>query len=392
MIKHTISGKYTALFTATGLLAINFWAWSLISPLATGYMKEFGLSSFELSLLVSAPVLIGSLGRIPIGILADKFGGRRLLAVLCILTSVDVIGLSFANSQVSLMAAAVGLGLAGASFAAGAPYVNSWFKERQRGLALGMYAVGNAGTALSGMLTPHLAASYGRGHTFWFVAALLLISGLAMGLFGRDAPGWRPATTSSLSRIKQAWAWKMTRRLALLYALTFGAFVTLGLYLPIVLNQSYKLSVPDAAARAAGFVLLATLVRPLGGWLSDRLNGVIILQVVFFSVAALATVAAINPPLAPVGTIAYLGMATALGIGNGAVFAIIGHRCKGALVGTVTGLVGAAGGIGGYFPPLVMGASFQLFHSYSAALGLLALVAFVIFLNARRLLGSSSSY
>ncbi len=384
--------KYIALAVATSLLTVNFWAWSLLSPLATSYAKQFALSPVSVSILIAAPVLVGSLARIPFGLLADRYGGRRVFSLICILSSGSVTFLALADSFNTLLIAAFMLGIAGASFAVGVPFVNAWFPKRERGLALGVYAIGNAGTAASGLLTSRLVAAISRDGAFMCFAAILLILGLAMAWQGRDAPNWRPAKGSALGRMKQALAWRLTTRLAMLYAITFGAFVAFGLYLPVLLNQSYGLTTTDAASRAAGFVLLATLVRPVGGWLSDRLNGIIVLRFVFLVILLLAGLAATKPPLMPLGTIIYLGLATILGIGNGAIFAIIGHRCEAKLVGAVTGIVGAAGGVGGFFPPLIMGFSYQTFHSYTAALLLLAAVALCIFLFSKRLLGASSSY
>jgi NNP family nitrate/nitrite transporter-like MFS transporter len=384
--------KYAALVLATLLLAVNFWAWSLVSPLATQYAKEFSLSPFMLSVLVAAPVMVGSLGRVPLGLLADRYGGRRMFAVVCLLSAVVVVWLGVVGSASGLLSAAFALGIAGASFAAGVPFVNGWFPKQERGLALGVYAMGNAGTAVSGLLTPHLAAAMGRNHLFWLVAALLLAAGVAMALGGHEGPGWQPAKSNNWQRLKQACAWKLTWRLSLLYAVTFGAFVSLGLYLPVLLNQSYGLEPTDAAARAAGFVLLATMVRPIGGWLSDKFSGLVVIRAVFGMLCGLACLAALQPSLAPIGTIAYLGMSVVLGIGNGAIFAVIGHRCNGKIVGTVTGIVGAAGGLGGYFPPLVMGASYQLFHNYTPALLLLAVASSMIFISLHRLFGYTTKY
>lgn len=392
MLRTRRNRKYAALAAATGLLAVNFWAWSLLSPLATGYAKEYALNPFMLSLLVAAPVLVGSLGRVPVGLVSDRYGGRRVFAAVCVATAAVVTWLSEVGGAPQLFAAAVALGIAGAAFAAGVPFVNAWFPKHQRGFALGVYAVGNAGTAVSGLLTPRLADSLGRGHLFQLVAALLVVAGMLMWTFGHESPSWRRTQGTSWHRLRQALGWKLTWRLGMLYAITFGAFVALGLYLPVLLNQSYGLTPTDAAARAAGFVLLATLVRPLGGWLSDHLSGLVVLRMVFLSMFVLAVVAACKPELSPLGTIAYLGLAVALGIGNGAIFAVIGHRCPGAIVGTVTGLVGAAGGLGGYFPPLIMGASYQLFGSYAAALGLLAAVSLGLLFGLRHLFGFGTRY
>jgi NNP family nitrate/nitrite transporter-like MFS transporter len=384
--------KYAALFTATGLLAINFWAWSLLSPLATAYAGQWGLSSVALSLLVAAPVLVGSLARIPFGLLTDRYGGRTMFTIVCCTASVVVASLSLAGNYNTLLVAAFGLGVAGASFAVGVPFVNAWFPKHERGLALGIYAMGNAGTAVSGLVTTHLVAATSRTSVFCYIAILLLITGVAMAVWGQDSPHWQPTNVPATTRLKQAAAWKLTWKLSMLYAITFGAFVALGLYLPVLLNQSYGLSPADAASRAAGFVLLATLVRPLGGWLSDRMNGIIVLRIVFLAIFILATFSALKPSLAPMGTVIYLGLAATLGIGNGAIFAIIGHRCDTKLVGGVTGLVGAAGGLGGFFPPLLMGFSYQMFHSYSAALLLLAAVSLLVFIYSRPLLGTNDTY
>lgn len=384
------TSKYLALAVATSLLVINFWAWSLLSPLATAYAAQFSLSSVEVSLLVAAPVLVGSLARIPFGLLTDRYGGRRMFSMICVLSSVTVVALAFTHSYPSLLVAAFALGIAGASFAVGIPFVNAWFPKRERGLALGIYAIGNVGTAASGLLTPHLVAATSQTFVFFCFAIILLLAGILVAWRGQDAPEWQPAKTPAMTRLRRALEWKLTLRLAVLYAITFGAFIAFGLYLPVLLNQSYGLTATDAASRAAGFVILATLVRPLGGWLSDRFNGIIVLRVIFLVIFMLATFAAARPSLTPLGTIMYLGMAATLGIGNGAVFAVIGHRCQAKLVGSVTGIVGAAGGIGGFFPPLLMGFSYQAFHSYSAALLLLAAVALSIFVFSRRLLSANT--
>lgn len=374
------------------LLTVNFWAWSLISPLATAYGQQFDLSPSLLSALVAAPVIIGSLGRIPLGLLTDRYGGRRMFTILCFLSALAVIALSRVDNRAGLLAAAVGLGISGASFAVGAPFVNAWFTKKKRGAALGIYAMGNAGTAVSGLLTLRLDQAMGRAHAYWMVAALLALAGTAFGIFVREGPAWRPAEGSPYSRLKQAFDWGLTSRLSVIYALTFGAFISLGLYLPILLNKSYGLTASDAAARAAGFVLLATAIRPLGGWLSDRLSGVTVLRLAFLGMSVLAAAAAAQPPLALAGTVVYLGLASALGIGNGAVFAIIGHRCQPGLMGAVTGLVGAAGGIGGYFPPIVMGASYQLFQSYAAALLLFSAICWLFLIRLKTFLGISAKY
>jgi NNP family nitrate/nitrite transporter-like MFS transporter len=167
----------------------------------------------------------------------------------------------------------------------------------------------------------------------------------------------------------------VTWRAAVLYAVVFGGYVAFSVYLPAYLKTEYGLTQTDAANRMAGFVLLAVLMRPVGGWLSDRLGPIRVLATALAVVAAGASVQAFAPALMPLGTVAFLSMAAALGAGSGAVFALVAQVTPGDKVGSVTGIVGAAGGLGGFLPPLVMGAVYEIFGSYALGLILLALVA-----------------
>ena len=384
--------KYQALILVTIVLMLNFWAWSLLSPLATTYKDIFHLSPVIVSFLVAMPVLIGALGRIPVGLLTDRYGGQRVLLWICILTGIFVAFLAHVDGLSTLFLAAGAVGIAGASFAAGIPFINAWFPKNQRGLALGIYALGNGGTAVSGLMTPWLVEVFGRQKMFYAISIVLFIAAIAIWRYGKESTRWQHAEGGSLQRLRSALQWAFTWRLSLLYGLTFGAFVALGLYLPVLLNQSYDLDPADAAARAAGFVILATLVRPLGGWLSDRFNGLLVLRGVCLAIFFLAAIAATEPHLMPSGTLVYLGLAAVLGIGNGAIFAIIGHQCPVGIIGAVTGLVGAAGVIGGYFPPILMGISFQLFNSVMPALGLLSFTGLVLFFTLKHLFGTNFQY
>jgi len=159
-----------------------------------------------------------------------------------------------------------------------------------------------------------------------------------------------------------------------MYALTFGGFVAFGVYLPLYLREVYGLTTADAAARAAGFVVLATIARPVGGWLSDRWGGVPVLSGSLGVVVICAVVVSFAPAM-PLATVGFLTMAVALGFGNGAVFALVGREVPARMVGSATGVVGAAGGLGGFLPPIVMGLIYQATSSYAVGLMLLATVA-----------------
>ncbi|MET9340317.1 MFS transporter [Nonomuraea sp. NPDC003804] len=368
------SGRTTALLLATAGFAVNFWAWALLSPLGPVYKELLGLTPLEVSILVAVPVVIGSLGRIVLGALTDRYGGRLMFAVASLLGVVPVIFLAFASSYPTLLAGGLVLGLTGATFAIGVPFVSAWFPPERRGLALGIFGMGNIGTAISGFATPWIAAQYGRPAPFLVVAVAMVAVGVAFLVIGRDAPGTRPAAEPFLTRFVTAARLRITRELAAMYALTFGGFVAFGVYLPLYLKAEYGLTTADAAARAAGFVLLATLARPVGGWLSDRMGGEKVLSAVLATVVVCAIVVSFAPVMV-VATPGFLVMAAALGLGNGAVFALLGRGVPGSMVGSATGVVGAAGGLGGFLPPIVMGLIFQSTGSYAIGLMLLATMA-----------------
>jgi MFS transporter, NNP family, nitrate/nitrite transporter len=368
------AGRGLALALATLGFAVNFWAWSLLSPLAPRYQELLGLSPLAVSVMVAVPVIVGSLGRIPLGALTDRYGGRIVFAVLSFAVIVPVLFLAFATSYPALLAGGLLLGLGGASFAVGVPFVNAWFPPERRGFALGVYGMGNIGTAVSGFVSPRVASAIGRPWAFLIVAVGLAAVGLAFLVAGRDAPNRPRATEPFLTRFRAAARLPIARDLAVLYAITFGGFVAFGVYLPTFLKTVYGLGTTDAATRAAGFVVLATVARPVGGWLADRVTGVPVLRWALAVVAVGAVVTAFQPHIVP-ATVAFLAIAAALGFGNGAVFALVGTRVPAAAVGSVTGLVGAAGGLGGFLPPIVMGLVYQATGDYAIGLMLLSDVA-----------------
>ncbi|MGW7478550.1 MFS transporter [Nonomuraea muscovyensis] len=371
----TRTGSATvALALATVAFAVNFWAWALLSPLGPVYQELLGLSSFAVSLLVAVPVIVGSLGRMVLGALTDRYGGRLVFGVTSLLGAVPVLFLAFVESYPLLLAGGLLLGMTGATFAIGVPFVNAWFPPERRGLALGVFGMGNIGTGISGFATPWLAREFGRPAPFYAVAVALVVVGLAFLAIGRDAPDAKAPAEPFLTRFAAAARLRVTREMAGMYALTFGGFVAFGVYLPLYLRAVYDLTVPDAAARTAGFVVLATLARPVGGWLADRFGGERVLCWVLLAVFCCAIVVSFAPGM-PVATVGFLAMAAALGLGNGAVFAILGRGVPGPMVGSATGVVGAAGGLGGFLPPIVMGLIFQGTGSYAIGLMLLAAVA-----------------
>jgi len=378
---------------ATLGFAVNFWAWALLSPLGARFKDTLQLSAFSQALLVAVPVVVGSLGRIPVGALTDRFGGRVMFPVVSLLTTIPVLflGLVGHSSFAALLVGGFFLGIAGTSFAVGVPFVTAWFPPQRRGLAIGIFGAGMGGTAISALTTVKLVKSYGVATPFVITAIALAGYGILAALVLRDAPG-RTAPTEPLGRrLAATIRLPITWRASALYAVGFGGYVAFSVYLPTYLKNAYALTLSDAANKMAGFVLLAVVMRPIGGWLSDRVDPARVLVGAFAVVAAAALVQSTAPGLAPVGTGAFLTMAAALGAASGAVFALVAKQAPANKVGAVTGLVGAAGGLGGFLPPLVMGSIYGRLGSYAVGLVALAVVAVLALVLSGQLARRSST-
>lgn len=369
-------GPTAMLALATVGFLLNFWAWALLSPLGAALRDELGLTALQQSLVVAVPVIVGSLGRIPVGALTDRFGARAMFPAVSALTILPVlfVGL-FGDSYARLLIGGFFLGLGGTAFAVGVPFVNAWFPPARRGLAIGLFGIGTGGTAVSAFTTVRLADAYGREFPFLVVAVLLAVYAVAARLLLRDAPGRARAADGFLARTWAILRMRVTLQLSALYALGFGGFVAFSVYLPVYLKNAYGLTPGDAATRTAGFVVLAVAMRPVGGWLSDRTHPVPVLTACFAAAAALAALAAAELSLLPWATVAFLGLAAALGAASGAVFALVARVAPPEKVGGVTGVVGAAGGLGGFVPPLLMGALYGRYDDYSLGYVLLASAA-----------------
>jgi NNP family nitrate/nitrite transporter-like MFS transporter len=341
----------TQLALGTVSFAVCFCAWGMIGAFAPAFRKELGLSATQTSLLVATPVILGALARIPVGILTDRFGGRTVFSVLIAVSAVAAFLVPFADGYSVLIAAGFLLGVAGSSFAAGVAYVSKWFPPHAQGSALGVYGVGNAGQSAAVFLGPLLALSIGRDNVFFAVAALLFVWMIVFLSFARNAPvtGLPPRLGAMLQVLaKERLAWFLSS----FYFVTFGGFVAFSIYLPSLLVDDFHLSAPDAGFRTAGFVILATLLRPVGGILADRIGGAHVLSAVFVALVPFASLMAWKS-IIPF-TVGALGCAALLGLGNGAVFKLVPQYFP-KQTGAVTGLVGAMGGLGGFFPPILLG-------------------------------------
>ncbi len=378
-LRPTVGAPWLMLVLATVGFAVNFWAWALISPLGPMFLDSGTLGTLtesDVALLVAVPVLVGSLGRILVGALTDRYGGRIMFPIISGVTIVPVLFIAFValDSYALLLVGGFFLGIAGTVFAVGVPFVNAWFPPERRGLAIGVFGAGMGGTAISALTTVKLF-NQGEKLPFLITAVVLAAYAVAAWLFLRDAPGRVAPTTSLGSRLRANARLPITWQASILYAVAFGGYVAFSVYLPAYLRTAHGLTPADAANRMAGFVLVAVIMRPVGGWLSDRFGAVPVLATTFSLVVVGAGIAAGTPPLDGIGTVAFLSMAAALGAGSGATFALIAAVTDPGRVGGVTGLVGAAGGLGGFVPPLIMGYVYGRTESYAIGLSLLAMTA-----------------
>ncbi len=365
---------------ATLGFALNFWAWALISPLGPLFREQGTLGSLDegdVALMVAVPVIVGSLGRIIVGALTDRYGGRIMFPVISGLTIIPILFIAFfaLDSYTLLLIGGFFLGIAGTAFAVGVPFVNAWFPPERRGFAVGVFGAGMGGTAISALTTVKLYENIGEKSPFLLTAAALAVYAVASWLVLRDAPGRTVPTTSLMQRLSANARLPITWQACILYAVAFGGYVAFSVYLPSYLKVAYELTPADAANRMAGFVVVAVIMRPVGGWLSDKFGPIPVLVAGYAVVVVGAAVAATNPILEHVGTVAFLAMAAALGSGSGATFALIARVTDPARVGGVTGLVGAAGGLGGFVPPLIMGYVYGRTDSYAIGLVLLSVTA-----------------
>ncbi|MFI7126296.1 nitrate/nitrite transporter [Nonomuraea sp. NPDC050153] len=370
-------GQVSNLALATAAFAVTFWAWNLIGPLAGGYSRQLGLSPTQTSLLVAIPVVVGSLGRIPVGVLTDRLGGRRMFAAVCFVSIVPVLFVGWSASYGWLLFWGFLLGIPGTSFAVGVPFVNAWYEPARRGFATGVFGAGMGGTALSSFFTPRLVEGFGRPAAHVLMAAVLALMGVIVLGGSRDSPAWSAATAPALPRMREAVRIKATWQCAFLYAVTFGGFVAFSTYLPTLLQNVYRFAQTDAGLRTAGFAIAAVVSRPLGGALSDRIGPARVLFVALGGTVVMALVLALRPPPEVPAGASFVLMAFFLGLGTGGVFALVAKLVEAPRVGTVTGLVGAAGGLGGYFPPLVMGVVYAMTGAYTIGYLLLAVTALV---------------
>ena len=368
------NGAGLQLALGTGAFAVCFAIFGSVSAMMPLLKKQMNLTPTQAFMAISLPVLLGSLGRIPLGILTDRIGGRAVFIVVMACAALAAAAMGFVSSYWQLLVCGLFLGISLAVFSVGVGFVSGWYSARNQGTALGVYGAGNIGQSLAAYGSPVLAGALGAAWGFWAFAVLTLLWLIVFAMLAKNAPRTGPSKTlrDALRPLGEGMSWV----LSLFYFLTFGGFVAMAICLPMLLTDVFKLTPGDAGLRTAGFVVLATLMRPIGGAWADRIGGTVILLGVFAATALFAICMAC--PMMVTFTVGALGMAASIGLGNGAVFKLVPQYFP-KTVGSVTGLVGAAGGLGGFFPPLVLGFVKQAMGAYTLGFVFLAIFSVICF-------------
>ncbi len=368
--------QYRALGISTFAFTICFAVWTIFSIIGIQIKTDLGLSDTQFGLLVATPVLSGSVSRMFLGILTERFGGRMVFPLQMLVTALAVWMLTTAQSYGMFLLAALGLGLAGGSFIIGVAYVTRWFKSNNQGTALGFFGVGNVGAALTNFAAPFLVVALGWEGTARVYAAVLAITAIAFYLVARPDPeserrratGERhPSIAEQLAPLKNPQVW----RFSVYYFFVFGAFVALASFLPRYYVGAYGLELTTAGVLAGLYSLPGSVFRVLGGWMSDKWGARMVIYLTFLvSLLVLFIMSypgsryiiqGINGPIEfniSVSLTLFVTFSIILGfvmsLGKAAVYKHIPHYYPDH-VGSVGGLVGMIGGLGGFFLPIVFG-------------------------------------
>jgi MFS transporter, NNP family, nitrate/nitrite transporter len=358
------AGHTPSLLCAFLYFDISFMVWVLLGALANAIVPDpnFKLNEAERGLMIAIPLLGGAVLRVVLGIFTDHFGARRTALLGMLLTLVPLLlGWLWADSYPKLLFVGFLLGIAGASFSAALPLASRWYPPHYQGLAMGIAGAGNSGTALATFFGPRLAASVGW-HAVFGLALIPMIATLAIfAVFAKDSPNQPPPKAlrdyGAVLRQRDTW-W-----FCLFYSITFGGFVGLASFLNSFFRVQYQLDPVTAGGYATLCVIAGSFLRPVGGYLADRLGGVRMLTALYLGVGTTMLGLSGLPPLWAGAVLMFLGMGM-LGMGNGAVFQLVPQRFP-REIGVLSGIVGAAGGVGGFFLPTLLGALKQTTGSFA---------------------------
>ncbi|MBI4549862.1 MAG: NarK/NasA family nitrate transporter [Candidatus Omnitrophica bacterium] len=355
------SGHPPTLFSAFLYFDISFMVWVLMGVLGVYIAKDFGLTPAQKGLMAAMPILGGALVRIPLGVMVDHLGPKKTGLIAQGIVLIPLLGVwLFASNYQAAVTLGLLLGVAGGSFAVALPLASRWYPAEHQGMALGIAGAGNSGTVLASLFSPSLAEMVGWRNVFGLALIPALLTFALFAFFAKESPDQpRPKKLADyFSVLKEADAlW-----FCLFYSITFGGFVGLASFLGIFFYDQYELTKVQAGYLTALCVFAGSFLRPVGGYLADRFGGVRVLTLLFGAIGGLALLLAGLPPLGPALIVIFLVMSS-LGMGNGSVFQLVPLRFQ-KEIGVMTGIVGAAGGVGGFFLPTLLGFFKQTAGSY----------------------------
>ena len=363
------SGHFPTLIAAFLYFDVSFMVWVLLGPLAPFLSEALKLTPYQKGLLTAIPLLGGALFRPILGFFGEHIGERRTGLIGLAFTLLPLIlGWRFAHTPAHFYFLGLLLGIAGASFAVALPIAGRWYPPEYQGLVMGIAGAGNSGTLLATLLAPRLAQKFGWANTFALAMLPVTVVLVLFALLAKNSPRrceppkWK-AIAAILREPDTAW-------FCFFYSFTFGGFVGLASFLTTFFHDQYGLSKVRAGDFSTIVILAGSFLRPVGGWLSDRIGGYRLLLLLLAGVAGCLGCVGRLPPLPLEVALLFFSMGM-MGMGNGAVFQLLPQRFP-ERVGMLTGLVGAAGGLGGFFLPFLLGAIKQRTGQYSGGLFLFA--------------------
>jgi len=331
---------------------ISFMVWVMLGPLGPFLGESLKLTAGQKGLLTAVPLLGGSFFRLILGPMTERIGGRKTALIGLTTTFLPLLlGWKFASSFTDFLGVGILLGIAGASFAAALPLASSWYPPEYQGLAMGIAGAGNSGTLFASLFAPRLAKAFGWHEVFLFAMLPVALVWILFAILAKDAP--RKAPPKGLSDYKEALKMGDTGWFCFLYSLTFGGFSGLVSFLTIFFFDQYHLTKVQSGDLTTLVVVFGSFLRPVGGMLSDRIGGYRMLLALLAG-AAICLGAVATLPTVTIAVLLLVLTMGMLGMGNGAVFQLVPQRFP-ERVGLITGLVGAAGGVGGFLLPNVLG-------------------------------------
>jgi NNP family nitrate/nitrite transporter-like MFS transporter len=372
------SGHTPTLFAAFLYFDISFMIWVLLGPLGVQISKSLGLDPAQKALMVAIPVLSGALLRIPFGLLTDHFGAKIIAVITQIILTAGLVAIWLLGipSYAAVLALGVVLGIGGASFAIALPLASRWYPPEHQGTAMGIAGAGNIGTVVTALFAPSLAKTLGVPNVFGICAIIMALAILAFITLAKNPPAYtfpKPiADYFKVLKISDTWCFMG------FYGVTFGGFVGLSAALTLYFHSVYGLTAVHAGFATALCAFVGGSIRPFGGYLADKIGGIKVLGALYILAAVALIVLSFSIPSFWVELAVFVVVMSAFGMGDGAVFQLIPIRF-GKEIGTVTGFVGMAGGIGGFFLAYSLGLSKQYTGSYQAAFLVFAGLALIAF-------------